>query len=446
MSANSFGARDTLRVGDASYEIYRLDRVEGSARLPYSLKILLENLLRTEDGANITEAHINAVGPVGPDGRAERGDPVHPGPRDHAGLHRRAVRGRPGHHARGRARPRRRRRPDQPARARRDGHRPLGHRRLLRRPRLLPAQRREGIRAQPRALPVPALGPDRLRRVQGRAPGHRHRPPGEHRTPRPRGHDPRRQGLPRHVRRHRLPHHDGERHRRAGLGRRRHRGRGRDARPADLDAHPARGRLQADRQAPGRGDRHRPGAHHHRDPAQARRGRQVRRVLRRGRLLGAAGQPGHDRQHEPRVRLHLRDLPDRPGDDQLPDADRPHRRADRPGRGLRQGAGPLARPPRRARLLRVHRARPVHRGAVDRRAQAPAGPHRADRVEGDLAPRRARLRHRLRRRRRRRGQRGVRSRPPTRPPPTPAPAPPAPTRRSRSPWPTAPASRSTTAW
>ncbi|WP_066364341.1 aconitate hydratase AcnA [Herbidospora mongoliensis] len=62
MSANSFGARDTLRVGDASYEIYRLDRVEGSARLPYSLKILLENLLRTEDGANITEAHINAIG------------------------------------------------------------------------------------------------------------------------------------------------------------------------------------------------------------------------------------------------------------------------------------------------------------------------------------------------------------------------------------------------
>ncbi|MEZ0072666.1 aconitate hydratase [Planotetraspora sp. GP83] len=62
MSANSFGSRDTLRVGEASYEIYRLDAVEGSARLPYSLKILLENLLRTEDGANITADHIRAVG------------------------------------------------------------------------------------------------------------------------------------------------------------------------------------------------------------------------------------------------------------------------------------------------------------------------------------------------------------------------------------------------
>ena len=61
MSANSFGSRDTLRVGDASYEIYRLDAVEGSARLPYSLKILLENLLRTEDGANVTADHIRAL-------------------------------------------------------------------------------------------------------------------------------------------------------------------------------------------------------------------------------------------------------------------------------------------------------------------------------------------------------------------------------------------------
>ncbi|MER5319142.1 aconitate hydratase AcnA [Streptosporangium roseum] len=62
MSTNSFGSRDTLRVGDAGYEIYRLDAVEGSGRLPYSLKILLENLLRTEDGANITADHIRALG------------------------------------------------------------------------------------------------------------------------------------------------------------------------------------------------------------------------------------------------------------------------------------------------------------------------------------------------------------------------------------------------
>jgi len=62
MSTNSFGAKDTLAVGDKSYEIYRLDKVEGSANLPFSLKVLLECLLRTEDGANITKDHINAVG------------------------------------------------------------------------------------------------------------------------------------------------------------------------------------------------------------------------------------------------------------------------------------------------------------------------------------------------------------------------------------------------
>src|SRR3954449_87713 len=62
VSANSFDARATLSVGDESYENFRLDKVEGSARLPYSLKVLLENLLRTEDGANITADHIRALG------------------------------------------------------------------------------------------------------------------------------------------------------------------------------------------------------------------------------------------------------------------------------------------------------------------------------------------------------------------------------------------------
>ncbi len=62
MSANSFDARATLQVGDESYEIFKLDKVEGSARLPFSLKVLLENLLRTEDGANITADHIRALG------------------------------------------------------------------------------------------------------------------------------------------------------------------------------------------------------------------------------------------------------------------------------------------------------------------------------------------------------------------------------------------------
>ncbi|HEY8588622.1 MAG TPA: aconitate hydratase [Naasia sp.] len=60
-TVNSFGAKDTLTVGGTDYEIFRLDKVEGYDALPYSLKVLLENLLRTEDGANITAEHIRAL-------------------------------------------------------------------------------------------------------------------------------------------------------------------------------------------------------------------------------------------------------------------------------------------------------------------------------------------------------------------------------------------------
>jgi aconitate hydratase len=61
MTANSFGSRAALDVAGRQYEIYRLDAAEGSQTLPFSLKILLENLLRNEDGANITADHINAL-------------------------------------------------------------------------------------------------------------------------------------------------------------------------------------------------------------------------------------------------------------------------------------------------------------------------------------------------------------------------------------------------
>ncbi|WP_130865365.1 aconitate hydratase AcnA [Acidipropionibacterium timonense] len=62
MSINSFGARRTLDVDGQSYEMYGIDAVPGSDSLPYSLKVLLENLLRTEDGANITADQIRALG------------------------------------------------------------------------------------------------------------------------------------------------------------------------------------------------------------------------------------------------------------------------------------------------------------------------------------------------------------------------------------------------
>ena len=61
MSANSFGSRAALRVGEASYEIHRLDAVPAAADLPFSLKVLLENLLRNEDGVNVTRDHVTAL-------------------------------------------------------------------------------------------------------------------------------------------------------------------------------------------------------------------------------------------------------------------------------------------------------------------------------------------------------------------------------------------------
>ena len=57
---NSFGSAGQLKVGSKEYRIFNLNSVDAKT-LPYSLKILLENLLRTEDGANITAEHINSL-------------------------------------------------------------------------------------------------------------------------------------------------------------------------------------------------------------------------------------------------------------------------------------------------------------------------------------------------------------------------------------------------
>ena len=57
---NSFSAKDTLTVGEAEYEVFRIDAVPGYEKLPFSLKVLLENLLRTEDGKNVTADQIRS--------------------------------------------------------------------------------------------------------------------------------------------------------------------------------------------------------------------------------------------------------------------------------------------------------------------------------------------------------------------------------------------------
>ncbi|GAA3820634.1 aconitate hydratase AcnA [Cellulomonas soli] len=70
-SVDSFGSKGTLEVGDASYEVYRLAAVPGLERLPFSLKVLAENLLRTEDGANITADHVRALAGWDPDAQPD---------------------------------------------------------------------------------------------------------------------------------------------------------------------------------------------------------------------------------------------------------------------------------------------------------------------------------------------------------------------------------------
>ena len=99
MIRNSFGARDKLNVSDSTFEIFRLDALEGATRLPYNLKVLLENLLRNEDGHLITIDQINALRNWDACGDTEHGNPVHASQSADAGLYRRAVRGRHGRDA-----------------------------------------------------------------------------------------------------------------------------------------------------------------------------------------------------------------------------------------------------------------------------------------------------------------------------------------------------------
>ena len=105
MGLDSFASRGSLQVGDRTFGIRRLDAVEGAERLPYSLRILLENLLRTEDGANVTAEQIQALASWDPQAAPSQeiqftparvimqdftGCPVHRRPRRHARGHERA--------------------------------------------------------------------------------------------------------------------------------------------------------------------------------------------------------------------------------------------------------------------------------------------------------------------------------------------------------------------
>ena len=302
---DSLGARRELKVGAASYDYFSLERAASqlgdASRLPYSLKVLFENLLRHEDGRSVTVDHLKAlVGWL----RARRSDqeiayrPARVLMQDFTGVPavvdlaamRQAMLDLGGDPQRIN--------PLSPVDLIIDHSVQVdvfGNPTAFQRNVELEYQR-NGERYA--FLRWGALG---VRQFPGGAAGHRHLPPGQPRISgaggldRGRGQPAAR--LPRHAGRHRQPHHDDQWPGRARLGGRRHRGRGGDARPADLDADPGGGRVQADRPAARGGDRDRPGAHRDRDAAQEGRGRQVRRVLRRRPRPSAARRSRHHRQH-----------------------------------------------------------------------------------------------------------------------------------------------------
>ena len=265
-------------------------RLPKLARLPFSLKILLENLLRFEDGSSVTKSDIEALARWTPRTRTRTRDRVHAGARAAARFHRRSVRRRSGGDARCDGRDGRRSEGDQSAAAGRARHRSLGAGRLLRhrttRWRRMPISSSSATASATRFL---KWGQSALRGLPRRAARTRascirstssiSRASSSARAERV---ATRPLGLSRYGRRHRFAHDDGQRSRRARVGRRRHRSRSRDARPAGDDAHSRSHRLPVGRRAARRRHRDRSRADGHRDAAQEGRRRKVRRVLRRG--------------------------------------------------------------------------------------------------------------------------------------------------------------------
>ncbi len=126
---NSFGSRSVLRVGQARVRDPSSRRLGKTwlrhGHLPFSLRILLENLLRREDGKSVKADDVRALASWSGKSRAVAGNRFHARPRAAAGFHRRARGGRSGRHARRHEGAGRRSQADQSAAARRAGHRPL---------------------------------------------------------------------------------------------------------------------------------------------------------------------------------------------------------------------------------------------------------------------------------------------------------------------------------
>ena len=394
-SLDSFKCRKTLKVGSKTYVYYSLPAAEknglkGISKLPYSMKVLLENLLRNEDDRTVKKADIVAVSKWLKKRKLEHEVAFRPARvlmQDFTGVPavvdlaamRNAMQA-----------ARRRCREDQSAGAGRSRHRPLRDRELLRRQQGVRQERGRGIQAEPGTLRIPEMGPEGVFEFLRGAARHRHLPSGQSRISRADGVDQEgeddgrqedrhlRGRLSGFARRHRLAHHHGQRPRRARLGRRRHRGGSLHARPAAVDAAAGSDRLQAQGPAEGRRHRDRPGADRDADAAQAGRGRKVRRILRpRPRLSLGRGQGDH-RQHGAGIWRDLRLLPGRRRDHRLSQDLGPQGGPRRAGDRLCQGAGPV--PHRQVGRSGVHGnadARSRRRRAVDGRTEASRRPRRA---------------------------------------------------------------------
>ena len=182
---DSLNTRSTLTVGSKSFAYYSLakaaEQLGDISRLPFSMKVLLENLLRFEDGVTVTHQDLQAMVDWVKGAAHCARDPVPPGARADAGFHRRPRGRRPGSDARCDEKPRRRPAEDQSAGPRPPGHRPQRDGRRVRHAAVVRQERRAGICPQRRALPVPQMGQRRVRQFPGGAAGHRHLPPGQSR-------------------------------------------------------------------------------------------------------------------------------------------------------------------------------------------------------------------------------------------------------------------------
>ena len=172
-STNSFGTSTQCTLAGESVEIFSLSKLEQAfpnvATLPYSLKILLENLLRHEDARFVQTKDIEALAALEARRAAPEGDFVCARACPAPGLHRRPLRRRSCRDARRHDSPRRQSRSRQPAAARRARHRSLCSGRLLRPQRRVSAERRARVRAKPGAVFLPAVGAGRVQEFPRRA-------------------------------------------------------------------------------------------------------------------------------------------------------------------------------------------------------------------------------------------------------------------------------------